>query len=138
MGWKVIDHTADAGLEVWATSWHDLFLQVAEGFYCLCLDGAPLLPPEGAAGKTRVLRLETLDLEELVVSWLHELLFLLESEGVFFHPTSLTVTPHPPALVAEGLLFPAPGGRIVVKAATYGGMVLESSPHPFLRLYLDL
>jgi hypothetical protein len=153
MGWKIIDHTADVGLEVEAPSWEELFAQVAEGFYALCLGGAPSLPPEGPAGRARVLRLEALDLEELVVSWINELIFILESEGAIFFPATLTVTtalpafvappalpalPAPPALVAEGHLGPFPGGRIAVKAATYGGMVLESFPHPFLRLYLDL
>ena len=138
MSWKVLDHTADAGLEVSAASWNDLFLQSAEGFYFLCLDGTAPLAPAVSAGKRHELRLEALDLEELVVSWIHELLFLLESGEGVFRAASLSVTEEPPSLVAKGFLVPSPGARIAVKAATYGGMVLEKVPHPFLQFYLDL
>ena len=138
MSWSVIDHTADAGLEVSAVSWGDLFHHVAEGFYFLCLDGATLPCCTNHEGRRHVVSLEALDLEELIIEWVNELLFLLESEGVLFFVKHLCVAVEPAFLRAEGVLYPSLSRRVAVKAATYGGMELRRLPHPFLRLYLDM
>ncbi|MDI9370697.1 MAG: archease [Synergistaceae bacterium] len=138
MSWKIIAHTADAGLEVSARSWNELFSLAAEGFYHLCLDGAPAPSLQGADGDPHVISIDAVDLEELAVSWLNELLFLLETRYVLFAPSSLSVSDTEATLTAEGVLIPSNHDRIAVKAATYGGIEVNADPSPFLRVFLDM
>ncbi len=137
MVWRILNHTADAGLEITAPSWSDVFSQAAEAFFSICLDEAAF-PLHDRGGTFFSLKMEALDLEELAVSWLNELLFLLEVEGAVFYSSALCVTKDPVTLTAEGVLVSGMFRRISVKAATYGEILLRSEPEPFLRIYLDL
>jgi SHS2 domain-containing protein len=134
--WKTIEHTADAGFEITADSLEVLFLQAAEALYSLCSDESP--PPESAGGKTEHFEIDAVDLEELVVSWINELLFFLETRETFFLPTAVRISEEPLSLYAEGVLFRPPKVRIPVKSATYGGLVIRNIPIPFLRIFLDM
>ncbi len=138
MPWKIIDHTADAGLEVSAISWNELFRLAAEGFYHLCLDGDPT--PAFCERDTipHSISIEAVDLEELAVAWLNELLFLLETENVLFLPSAISVSETRAALSAKGVLAPSDHVRIAVKAATYGGIVISGNPSPYLRVFVDM
>ena len=71
-----IEHTADLALRVRGESLADLLHNAAQGLI-------HILQPQFRPGKpeTRVLHLEAEDAETLLVSWLEELLFLLETEG---------------------------------------------------------
>ena len=138
MVWKMLNHTADAGLEISAPSWSEVFSQAAEAFFSVCLEETPSTLRGLKEGRCFSLRIEALDLEELAVSWLNELLFLLEIEGAVFYSSALSVTEEPVTLTAEGVLVTGEFRRIPVKAATYGGILLRSRPEPFLRIYLDL
>ena len=74
-----IDHTADRALRVWGRQLSDLFAGATRGMYSLMADlDAP------AAASWRPVELEGLDRESLLVSWLNELLFLTEIEGLLF------------------------------------------------------
>jgi len=73
-GFAAIDHTDDVGLRVWAPSLEELFRQAACGLAALLAD------PAGSEPVTREeVRLEGIDLEELLVGWLGELLYRFES-----------------------------------------------------------
>lgn len=138
MPWKIIAHTADAGLEVYAETWAELFKLAAEGFYHICLDGDLSSSPFEGFDNSHTISIEAIDLEELAVSWLNELLFLLETRRAIFIPSSLSVSDTRATLLAEGVLAPSNQARISVKAATYGGIVISGSPSPFLRVFLDM
>jgi len=134
----MIEHTADAGFEVTADSLEELFLQAREAFCALCLEEP--LPEESMkqAGSFHSLEMEALDMEELAVSWINELLFLLESREALFVPSNLEIRRNPPILRGEGILRSLPGVRIPVKAATYGGLIFREDASFFLRLFLDM
>ncbi len=139
MTWKIVDHTADAGFEVTADSLEELFLQAREAFYYLCLEKTfPEKALEGS-GKKYVVKIEALDLEELAVSWINELLFLLERDCSIFMPEKLAITRKSDiTLEAKGILLPLGFARISVKAATYGGLEIREFPSAFLRIFLDM
>lgn len=75
MPYTLIDHTADMGIVVHATSRKHLFEEAAVAFCDVICDAATLLPTSQrmvhASGKTN---------EELMQSFLSELLFLFETE----------------------------------------------------------
>jgi SHS2 domain-containing protein len=77
-GFVEIDHTADWALRAHGTDLADLLAQAAGGM--LSLAGAVPLP--GPPASSRTLTLRSADRESLLVRWLEELLFIVESEGM--------------------------------------------------------
>lgn len=72
-----IEHTADWSIRVYGRTLSELFVHAAQGMFSL-LD--PDLESEGT--QKRTIELSAIDRETLLVSWLEELLYLLESEGI--------------------------------------------------------
>lgn len=72
-----IEHTADWSIRVFGRTLSELFVHAAQGMFSL-LD--PDLESEGT--QKRTIELSAIDRETLLVSWLEELLYLLESEGI--------------------------------------------------------
>jgi len=85
-GYKEKPHTADWELKVWAPSLPELFAQAAQGMYAL--SGARMEPESQIS---RTLDLQAADLETLLVSFLDELLFMGEQEGLAFERFELQV-----------------------------------------------
>ncbi len=118
---REIDHTADWSLEVWAPTLEALFAEAARGMYQLA--GAV---PEAGPRQRRHVSLAAGDAETLLVSWLQELLYFTESEGLAFdefHILSLS----PPRLEAEAVGAPAIHLEKVIKAVTYHNLVIRAT-----------
>ena len=77
-GFVEIDHTADWALQVRGTDLADLLAQAAGGMLSL----ASALPLPGPPTGSRTLTLRSADRESLLVRWLEEILFIVESEGM--------------------------------------------------------
>lgn len=88
-GYREISHAADLALNVWADSPENLIVQAARGLYELAgvhfQEGDPL---------DYQFEVEAEDLEGLLVSFLNELLFLLEEKQIGFHHFLLTINNH--------------------------------------------
>ncbi len=76
-GFEEIEHTADWAYRVWGESLEALFIQAAQGLYCLA--GAQLTDQ---AQVIREIRLQGIDSESLLIAWLNELLHLHDSENL--------------------------------------------------------
>ncbi|HCA41431.1 MAG TPA: hypothetical protein DEP01_08100 [Aminobacterium sp.] len=137
MSWKEIEHTADVGFEVKAASLDELFLESALALYALGYGETEELGKNYEKRK-EILQIDGIDLEELVVSWLNELIFIVETRHVLFVPTSVHVIAEPLHITVEGVLSERHGVRLPVKSATYGGLVIRRYPDPFLRIFLDV
>ena len=72
-----IEHTADWSIRVYGESLNALFTHAAEGMFSLLE-----LQFKSEQSQTRNIELSAIDSESLLVSWLEELLYLLESEAV--------------------------------------------------------
>ena len=126
--YRELDHTADRALQVWGRELVDLFAGAARGMCSLMGDLDGLVP-----GVWRTVRLESTDLETLLVEWLNELLYLIESEGLLFieyHVESLRAskavrdgTPGA-AMVAHVGGVVAPVSKADIKAATFHDLAL--------------
>ncbi len=136
MAWRILDHTADAGFEAEADTMAEVFLDAAEVFLFIAAGLAPRDFPESDEHDN--LFLSAADGEELAVSWINELIFLAETRSAIFLPLQITISLAPPSLAARGRTVPLNRLVLPVKAATYGGLVLRTSPRPFLRMFLDL
>ena len=83
-GYEAIEHTADAGLRVWGPTPEDLFTQAALGMILFLYD-----PQHVRTTEVRNVDLEAADLEEALVAWLQELLYLYEVQR--FVPVEIEV-----------------------------------------------
>jgi len=84
-----IDHTADLGLRVRGETLERLFENAAEAMLKVMVNAHPLPPM-----KTIPLRLDGRDLEDLMVRWLGEILYLLEGEKkVTVHARVVSLSP---------------------------------------------
>lgn len=82
-GFREIEHTADVEIEVWGEDILSLFVEAARGMYHLSQikrkgDG------DTQAAQTCSFTVRGADLESLLVAYLSELLFYLETEGLAF------------------------------------------------------
>jgi len=77
--YRELDHTADRALHVWGRGLADLLVGAARGMCSLMGDLEGLVPD-----LWRTIRLEESDREALLVEWLNELLYLIETEGLLF------------------------------------------------------
>ncbi len=85
-GYREVEHTADWEMEVWATNLTGLLEQAASGMYALA--GVRLQPEPRLK---RSISLQAGDPESLLVSFLSELLYHLEQEGIGFDQFQITL-----------------------------------------------
>lgn len=78
-GFKIIEHTADVGIKVWAHTLKELFEESALGMVSQMYDPSKVNPLESTSLS---LRAETI--EELLLAWLKEILFIIENEKRVF------------------------------------------------------
>ncbi len=133
-GYVEIDHTADWAMLVHGVDLADLLQQAAAGM--LALAGA--LPVPDASVRTRTLRLQAADRETLLVRWLEEVLFLLESHSLLPSRIQLEIRPE---LKLEARLELSPVGRLsrAIKAVTFHGLrVIDTSEGLEATLVFDV
>lgn len=134
--YRIIDHTADVGIEVEAGSLREAFEEAAMGMFSIMLDVDKVEPRE-----TRRVEVRGESLEDLLVSFLEELLFLFDTEQ--FVPGRvriLELDPENYRLVAELVGERADPGRhgihLEVKAVTRH--MLEVDPRGRVRVLFDI
>lgn len=75
-GFKFLEHTADVYVRAWGRSLEDVFREAANALYEVMTD-----PSRVECRDSRKVVVEGFDLENLLVRWLEELLYLFDSEG---------------------------------------------------------
>jgi len=135
--YRLLEHTADMGIEAVAESREELFAQAAYGLLEI-LSGSL----EAAAREERIVEVQATDQEELLVSWLNEILYLFETKR--FQPVDFEV---------EEVGWTAMKARVrgepfdperhpvqrEVKAVTYHQLKVERNDgHWTARVYVDL
>lgn len=76
--YRLLEHTADMGIEATGTSLADLFIAAAEGLRAILCD----IPPR-PSDSWAPLEVTAPDIEELLVNWLGAILYRLEVDGLF-------------------------------------------------------
>ncbi len=121
MGFEELPHTADVALRCWGQDLRELFISAAQGMAWL------IAGPDAAEPLVAVeLDLDAYDAETLLVTWLGELLYLHERDGVLFTAFELDkVTPTHLRGKARG--GPAGQPRLHIKAATFNDLAIRPS-----------
>lgn len=131
-GFREIEHTADWELEVWGTDLPALFRQAALGMYSLLGVGLADGPRE-----RRDLQLEASDSESLLVEFLGELLFLVETQGVGFDRIEIHMDGQRLQATLEGAAIATQ--RKEIKAVTFHRLVVRETVDGFsTRVVFDV
>ncbi len=134
---ETFEHTADIGLVARGRTLEEVFTHAAEGLVDIMVD------PEGLHETTRLeVTVSAPDREALLVAWLNELLYLLDTRGLLprqcriIHLTETGLT----AEIAGEAIDPQRHRiRRMVKAATYHGLHLAREDGRWeARVILDL
>jgi SHS2 domain-containing protein len=131
-GHREVEHTADWGLDIWAPDLPELLEEAARGMFELM--GAVVSEEDRYHQQ---LEITADDGEQLLVSFLEELLFLAESKNFAADGFMLE-------LVGEGLLANLEGGAIVsrekeIKAVTFHNLeILETGRGVETRIIFDV
>ena len=82
---ELIEHTADVGLRVFARSAEDLYINAAKGMFAIIADRKARAKKAAGIKKTKFeLDIRARNREELLVSWLSELLTLFDIHDLIF------------------------------------------------------
>lgn len=112
---EILSHTADTGFRATGRSLEDLFIQAARALISIALD-----PADVQARTPRHVSASGADMEELLVNWLNEVLWLLDGER--FVPALFELYP----LSQSG----SAGGRLTTLAADLHGEPRDDRKHP--------
>lgn len=122
---QIIEHTADVGLRVRATTLDALFAEAGEGLFEL------IVPNLAEAEPTQRIEIELASdsLEDLLCDWLSELLFVFETRRLVLGRFEVHVDERGPALRAAAHGEPMDQSRHLtgyeIKAVTYHQLRLE-------------
>jgi SHS2 domain-containing protein len=85
MGYEFLDHTGDLGIRVWAANVKEIFQEAARALFDIITDLDKV-----EVRITREVTVQGPGRDELLVTWLSELLYLHEVEGLLFCDFELT------------------------------------------------
>ena len=115
--YETFNHTADIGIRAFGRTLEELFINAAKALFDILMDPDPIREI-----LTREVEIQGSDLEDLLVRWLGELLYLCEGEGYLFREFSIIqLTPSSLKAAARGERFD-PGRhkfKNEIKAVTY-------------------
>ena len=122
---EVFDHTADLGLRIEADDLDDLFRTAAEGLFdVVTADRSTIVAQEEES-----VEIASDSPENLLVDWLNELIFRIETRHTLYARFDVAVAPDGRSLKATIAGEPIDPDRHVldheVKAATYHGLMLK-------------
>ncbi len=125
--YELIEHTADVGIKAFGGSLSECFENAAKGMFDIITDKSAV----GSVGQYDI-TLAAPDLEQLLVDWLSELLFIHSAENIVFGSFNVAVNEKAHSLHAE--VFGEPynnqkhGYGVEVKAVTYHMLKVEKRP----------
>ena len=129
---RVIDHTADIGLLIKGKNKEELFAEAARGMFSIVAGGRlnPHLPPPPLRGRIEKggirIKVEGLTLEELLVAFLNELLYLAEKEKAIFNRFKVEIKKIKNRFYLQGRIKKnSQVPKREVKAATYHNLKVE-------------
>jgi SHS2 domain-containing protein len=121
---ELVDHTGDLGVRVFGESLSQLFEQAAHALTFIVTE-----PETIRLKETRKIQLEAKTDEELLITWLNELVYLFETKGLLFKTyVVLSVHDHHLDALAQGESYVEGRHPIktTVKAATYHQLKIEN------------
>jgi SHS2 domain-containing protein len=121
-GWTFLEHTADIRMEIRGADLAELFQNAALGLMDTLFPGCPIEPE-----KDILLEIEELTIEELLVTWLREILYKYQTEGLAL--ADLKVLEITENRVTGNLVWGSPSENCLpeaeIKGVTYHGLKVQ-------------
>ncbi|PIP37865.1 MAG: hypothetical protein COX20_00380 [Desulfobacterales bacterium CG23_combo_of_CG06-09_8_20_14_all_52_9] len=125
-GYRVIDHTADLGILIFAPTEKALYETAARALFALLVEGRA-----SGKGSIKTLQLEGEDRADLMVIWLRELLYFWTGRGLLVQKADVTALDEH-RLSATVWVYPYDPGRHLIqndiKAVTYHQIQVNRTP----------
>ncbi len=87
-GFNIFEHTADIGINIYGPEINDVFEYAAQGMFSIIFhDSPPKIEPKGEYQ----IKLQASDLDQLLVEWLNELLYVFSTEHIIFSNYKLSI-----------------------------------------------
>ncbi|MBA4393656.1 MAG: protein archease [Desulfobacca sp.] len=115
--YRLIDHTADLGMEVRGRDLPDLFSKAGWSFFDIMIQTRKI-----ERSQERIISVEAPDQEALLIAWLGELLFLFETGPLVFNRFTIqSLTTTSLRALGQGEIFDPQRHQVnmVIKAVTY-------------------
>jgi SHS2 domain-containing protein len=137
MQFEFLDHPADIGFRAHGSSLEDLYANCAHALLSIILDPADIVPSQSWE-----LNAEGSDIESLLVNWLNEVLYYVDTRRIAFHSFGVSFSQRfQLRCVASGELrdpvkHPV---RLSVKAVTYHQLHVSKTGKTWLaEVYVDV
>jgi len=135
--YKLIPHTADLGIEVWADDLAGLYINSAFALFDLIVGLNNIEKKE-----KHIVNIDGIDKEDLLISFLNELIFLFATKKLLFSNFQVKeISDTRITVAAEGELFNPQKHEIIheIKAATYHDLHIEKRDRSyFTRIIFDV
>jgi SHS2 domain-containing protein len=135
-GHEVFDHTAEVGIRAWGRDLAEAYAEAAGALFDLMVDRNAIEEREA-----RRVTATAADREELLVNWLNELTFLVETEGLVFRRfvvERLTEREIVASAFGERLDRERHQPAVGVKSATYHQLEVRDGPPALVRVVFDV
>src|SRR4051794_27117494 len=137
MNFEILEHPADVGFRAWGVSLEKVFGNCALALISIILDPSNIIPTQ-----CWELSAEGTDLESLLVNWLNEVLYYVDTRRLAFHSFSITITESfhlSCEATGEERTVDKHPVRVSVKAVTYHQLQLSKSGEAWIaEVFVDV
>ncbi|MCX6670722.1 MAG: archease [Euryarchaeota archaeon] len=133
--YELIEHTADVGIKAYGKTVAEAFEHAAEGMFDIITYESTIDP----VGQYDI-RLEAPDLEQLLVDWLSQLLFLNGAQNLVFGKFQVTLTGNRISAQVFGEKYDTKKHRmgVEIKAVTYHMLQVSEKDPIFAQVLFDI
>ena len=136
-GFTLLDHPADLGIEAYGNTLAEAFEQAALGLISIIVDVSKIEPRH-----SRIISIQGVDVEHLLVRWLEEILYLYDGEhfvGGCIHVSQVGSSRLQAVVHGEPFDPIRHETRMDVKAVTYHQLeVHQEQEKSWVRVFLDI
>jgi SHS2 domain-containing protein len=133
--YELIEHTADVGVKAYGKTVAEAFEHAAKGMFDIITDESTIDPVGQYA-----IQLEAPDLEQLLVDWLSQLIFLNDAQDLVFGKFQVTLTGNRLTASVFGEKFDTKKHRmgVEIKAVTYHMLQVQEKNPIFVQVLFDI
>ena len=133
--YEFIEHTADVGVKAYGASLAEAFMHAAEAMFDIITDHSSI----GVVGEYQI-QVEAPDLEQLLVDWLSQLLFLNGARNLVFGKFTVTITGTTLTAKVYGEEYSTQKHKMgeEIKAVTYHMLQVHNKPPFFVQVLFDI
>jgi SHS2 domain-containing protein len=133
--YELVEHTADVGVKAYGKTVAEAFAHAAEGMFDIITDESHIDP----VGEYEIL-LDAPDLEQLLVDWLSELLYLNGAQGLVFGKFEVTIAGCHLSARIYGENYDTKKHRmgVEIKAVTYHMVQVQKKEPKFVQVLFDI